>query len=232
MTFNGQIIDKLCDTEYTEIKYENVVTACGLARSCGISYGGHIMPFILKKRAPTEGEKNQYIQCMTRLLPELRIAAGNSQEELANIIGVSRQTLSSIESGKRKLPWPTFLALVLYFLSNPKTQEMLSDSGAYPEKVIGEMVGNFSPQHTIRVSMPDDISKMIAALDEQGIHTLKTTLMIEYARCTKQTGEAVLKSFDGMDYSFDLIGADQQQAMRALCNIQGKKHGYADKSKS
>ena len=183
------------------------------------------MPFILKKRAPTEGEKNQYIQCMTRLLPELRITAGNSQEELANIIGVSRQTLSSIESGKRKLSWPTFLALVLYFLSNPKTQEMLSESEAYPEKVIGKINGNFLPQNNIGISMPDDISKMIAALDEQGIHTLKTTLMIEYARCTKQTGDAVLKSFNGTDYSFDLSGSDQQQAMRSLRNIQGKKHG-------
>ena len=67
--------------------------------------------------------------------------------------------------------------------------------------------------------------KMISSLDEQGIHTLKTTLMLEYARCTKQPGEAVLKSFNGMDYSFDLIDSDQQRAMRSLRNIQGKKHG-------
>ena len=51
----------------------------------------------------TPKERMQYVQSLTRLLPVMRTAAGISQEELANSVGVSRQTLSSIESGKRKM---------------------------------------------------------------------------------------------------------------------------------
>ena len=44
----------------------------------------------------------------------LRIKAELSQEELANIIGISRQTYSSIESGKRKMSWRTYFPLMMY----------------------------------------------------------------------------------------------------------------------
>ena len=173
----------------------------------------------------TPKERMQYVQSLTRLLPVMRTAAGISQEELANSVGVSRQTLSSIESGKRKMAWPTYLALVLFFLSNRSTQRIFRESEAYPEKIIGEFDGSFFEKEVSQTKISEDFLKMMGFLDEQGIHTLKTTLMLEYARCTKQSGEAVLKSFNGMDYSFDLIDSDQQRAMRSLRNIQGKKHG-------
>ena len=47
-------------------------------------------------------------------LPVLRAKVRISQETLAKKIGISRQTYSSIETGKREATWTTFLALVAY----------------------------------------------------------------------------------------------------------------------
>ena len=45
----------------------------------------------------TDAEKDSFIATLTPHLAILRTQAGVSQEELANLIGVSRQTYSSIE---------------------------------------------------------------------------------------------------------------------------------------
>ena len=48
-------------------------------------------------------------------LPVLRAKARISQEDIASKIGISRQTYSSIETGKREMSWTTFLALIAFF---------------------------------------------------------------------------------------------------------------------
>ncbi len=58
-------------------------------------------------------------------LPVLRARARISQETLAEKIGISRQTYSSIETGKREVTWTTFLALVAYFQNNEQTRQMI-----------------------------------------------------------------------------------------------------------
>lgn len=66
---------------------------------------------------------------MTELLrnemPVLRAKARVSQGEIADKIGISRQTYSSIETGKREMSWTTFLALISYFQNNESTRQML-----------------------------------------------------------------------------------------------------------
>ena len=51
-------------------------------------------------------------------LPVLRTKLALSQDELAGILGISRQTYSSIETKKRKMSWGTFLSLILFFYHN------------------------------------------------------------------------------------------------------------------
>lgn len=58
-------------------------------------------------------------------LPSLRAKIGISQEQLAEYIGLSRQTLSAIETRKRSISWQTFLSIVLYFTINTKTNTTL-----------------------------------------------------------------------------------------------------------
>lgn len=69
--------------------------------------------------------KDELIKRLTNELPVLRAKIGVSQDELSNIIGISRQTYSAIETGKRQMSWNTFLSLVLVFGCNEKTSAMI-----------------------------------------------------------------------------------------------------------
>lgn len=69
--------------------------------------------------------KDELIKRLTNELPVLRAKIGVSQDELSNIIGISRQTYSAIETGKRQMSWSTFLSLVLVFGCNEKTSAMI-----------------------------------------------------------------------------------------------------------
>lgn len=174
----------------------------------------------------TEDEMRSYINSLTKQLPALRAQAGISQDELAGLIGISRQTLSSVESGKRRMSWPTYLALVLFFDSNQLTRKTFRETLAYPGRVIKRFNKDFSKDNDAVsfFNSPSEISRMLRALDDQGLHALKTVLMLEYARCTKQSGDSVLRSFDGMDF---VVTSDTnlQSAQRALNNIKMSNNG-------
>lgn len=59
--------------------------------------------------------RSKVIALLRNELPVLRAKARVSQEDIANKIGISRQTYSSIETGKREMSWATFLALIAFF---------------------------------------------------------------------------------------------------------------------
>ena len=82
-------------------------------------YGGSMKAF--------EMEAKKELCCIQLVndLPVLRARLGVSQEEVAEKIGVSRQTYNSYESKKRKIPWNICIVLVSYFVSNSKTLEMI-----------------------------------------------------------------------------------------------------------
>lgn len=71
--------------------------------------------------------RNELIELLRNELPVLRTKAMVSQEEIASKIGVSRQTFSSIETGKREMSWTVFLALIAFFQNNDNTRQMLNN---------------------------------------------------------------------------------------------------------
>lgn len=73
-------------------------------------------------------DKKSYIKMLTDDLPVFRARIGISQEGLCMILGISRQTYSAVETGRRQMSWHTFLTLLLYFSYNVKTKTMLEDS--------------------------------------------------------------------------------------------------------
>ncbi|BCI60355.1 helix-turn-helix transcriptional regulator [Solibaculum mannosilyticum] len=72
---------------------------------------------------------------MTDELPALRAKLGLSQEEIADKLGMSRQTYNAIECKKRAMGWNTCLSMVTFFYHNPKTAVMLKNSGHIMELV-------------------------------------------------------------------------------------------------
>ena len=80
-------------------------------------------------------EREHLINILTDNLPVLRARIGFSQDDLSNIIGVSRQTYSAIETKKRNMSWGTFISLVLFFEHNEKTRPLLISLGAFPESL-------------------------------------------------------------------------------------------------
>ena len=72
-----------------------------------------------------EIDREKLLSLLVEELPVLRAKIGLSQGELSDIIGVSRQTYSAIETRKRKMTWNTFLSIVLVFGYNEKTSDML-----------------------------------------------------------------------------------------------------------
>ena len=85
--------------------------------------------------APTEWEnsKERLTQRLTYDLPVLRARLGVSQEELAEKIGISRQTYNAIETGKKEMNRLVFLSLVAVFKNYEKTNQMLKNIDGFEE---------------------------------------------------------------------------------------------------
>lgn len=72
----------------------------------------------------------------------LRIKAELTQEELASVIGLSRQTYCQIEKGNSKMAWSVYLALLLFFKSIPATSELLTLLGIEVEGILHDLNGS------------------------------------------------------------------------------------------
>ena len=65
------------------------------------------------------------ISSLAKELPVLRKMNNLTQKDLAEILGVSRQTITNIESGSSKMKWSLFLAIMFVFSLDRTTSEYL-----------------------------------------------------------------------------------------------------------
>lgn len=72
-----------------------------------------------------EERRREIIKKLSYELPVLRARVGSSQAEIADRLGISRQTYCAIENGKKEMNWTTCVALLAVFYSNSETKEML-----------------------------------------------------------------------------------------------------------
>lgn len=147
----------------------------------------------------SKNEQKRLIQTMTENLPMLRAKLDISQEELARIIGISRQTYCAIESYKRNMSWKTYLSLVLFFDINISTHNILHHINAFPDVLTDRTSQNVSCVKN-NLNINADIVQMLSKLDDQALQSVRTVLMVEYARCSKIPGEAVVKAFNGSEF--------------------------------
>ena len=70
-------------------------------------------------------KRKHLIERLVNELPVLRARLGASQADIAQKVGISRQTYNSIETGKKMMNWTIFVALIAVFQSNDQTREMI-----------------------------------------------------------------------------------------------------------
>lgn len=92
-----------------------------------------------KNWALTQTQKEDYIEKLTSKLTALRAHANISQEDLSNIIGVSRQTFYAIETRKRRMSWNTYMSLILFFDVVEETSQMLRELDVYPVELVANL---------------------------------------------------------------------------------------------
>lgn len=78
-------------------------------------------------------------------LAALRAKAGVNQEELANIIGVSRQTYYAIETGKKVMSWNTYMSLIFFYHELNSTKDMIDELRVYPVELFMKMNDQLPP---------------------------------------------------------------------------------------
>jgi DNA-binding XRE family transcriptional regulator len=83
----------------------------------------------------SEFDKEKLIDTLTEELPSMRAKIGITQEELCSIVGISRQTYSSIETKKRKMSWNIYLSLIMFFIHNDKTAPVIEAIGLFPDSL-------------------------------------------------------------------------------------------------
>ncbi len=84
----------------------------------------------------TKKQKDEYCVKLTALLSLLRTRLGVTQEELGKISGVSRVTISQIESGRAKMNWLHFSALMLVFIADRNVKELLYVHGLLDDTLL------------------------------------------------------------------------------------------------
>lgn len=80
-------------------------------------------------------DKDELINKFIFGLPVLRARIGMTQDEIGEIVGISRQTYSSIETRKRKLSWTTYRSLLFVFYFDSDTRESIENADLFPENL-------------------------------------------------------------------------------------------------
>ena len=83
----------------------------------------------------SEESKSNSIKNMSDNLVALRTMLHLTQAQLAEIMGVTRQTLVLYETGKRVMTWNTFLSLMFIFSQKRETRELLNILNIYTDEM-------------------------------------------------------------------------------------------------
>ena len=86
-------------------------------------------------RDEKEKFKTAYIDKLAENLSMLRAKAGVTQGNVADRIGIARQTYSAIECGRSRMSWNTFMSLILFFKENVQTKEVIKILGIYTDEL-------------------------------------------------------------------------------------------------
>ena len=112
-------------------------------------------------------EKKQYCLRMAQALVELRRRLGYTQEELENVCGISRVTLSQIESGRTHMSWMHFVSLMLLFTQNQETKELLYVRGLLDDQLLGVYQRSPGEAPDYNPTVKEDQIYLLARLEQE-----------------------------------------------------------------
>ncbi len=78
-----------------------------------------------KHMSLSKEKKTEYCSRLQEMLPSLRNRLGMTQSELGLVSGVSRVTISQMESGRAKMNWLHFMAIMLVCSENREAKEII-----------------------------------------------------------------------------------------------------------
>ena len=87
-------------------------------------------------------DKEKLIDKFVYEMPILRKRLDMSQDDIGEIVGISRQTYSGIETRKRKMTWSNYMALLFFFYFNPATRDAVESAGIFPDELKEAMMTN------------------------------------------------------------------------------------------
>ena len=90
-----------------------------------------------------DDRKRELCKILAKNLSVLREKAGITQNELADRLGFSRQTISAIESQKREMQWSTFSTLAMFFAKDKEMKQIMKVIGIINDEV--EKILNLCP---------------------------------------------------------------------------------------
>jgi len=79
--------------------------------------------------------KQELCKLMSDNLSTLRAKANMTQDELADRLGFTRQTISAIENKKRDMQWSTFSAIALFLSKNDAVSYLMTAMGILEQDV-------------------------------------------------------------------------------------------------
>ena len=83
--------------------------------------------------------QNKYISCMVKNMPVLRATTRMTQANLAEKLGISRQTITAIERKKRPMAWSLYLAIICVFEQYEDTKKLFESLKLFDSQFIKEI---------------------------------------------------------------------------------------------
>ncbi len=86
-------------------------------------------------------KKEMMINSLVERLPLIRQEMNVSQTELGEKVGLSRQSISSIERGISKLSWNNYLAIMMFLVANrEKCTSLLNENNSDLDNDLNEVI--------------------------------------------------------------------------------------------
>jgi len=92
----------------------------------------------------SSNRKEKLCKTLASNLSTLRTKANIKQDELADRLGLSRQNISAIETGKHIMQWSTFSMLVMFFAKDKEMRQIMTVMGIINDEV--EKTLNINPK--------------------------------------------------------------------------------------